>query len=693
MIKVLIVDDDEKVRNTALRCLARADVQLASAANGKHGLEQARRIRPDVVICDIEMPGLDGFELLESLRTDADLGKTLVMMLTSQTSRDAQRLGMTLGADDYLTKPFTDRELVSAFDGLLKKLGRMQAVVGAAVKDQEEYLRRIFAARLDGGPSGDRYGSDSRFESLETPSQILLQATVLFSDIRGFTSIAEKLTASEVANLLTEYFERACEPVIANGGQHLKMMGDGLMAVFTDQAESNKGESYEWPAPRRALAAALSMNELAKEFAHWVAKSFPGRGLPPFQTGFGIHCGEVAISQMGSSEDKVATAIGDTVNIAARLESSTKDLGWEIVASRTVVELAGEGVLTAAETSLAVRGKTTSIDVMEVKAISDMPDAMARTHRDVLKDMRDDFEANALIAARAVKGALGKKLAAFRNEREQTGSQLLLAGYKIVRRIGSGGMSSIYLATREPAGDLVVLKVLDARGEAADQMARFMREYSLLSTIRHPNIIRIYNQGFGEEHAYIAMEYFENGDLRSRMKHPLEPAVVVDITIQAARALSVIHALDIVHRDLKPENLMLRADGSIVLADFGIAKMVGTGEYPESTLTQAGELVGSPSYMSPEQVEAKMITHLSDLYSLGVMFYEMLTGERPYKGTSLMSLLAQQANAPPPKLPRGLEKFQPIVDRLMAKQPLRRYASAEALLADLAGYPSSHTLL
>ncbi len=686
MIKVLIVDDDPAVRAKALRCLAGPNVQLASAADGKLGLAQALELSPDLVICDVDMPGMDGFELLAALRESDTLHSTLVMMLTAQGSRDSMRLGMTLGADDYLTKPFTEAELRGAFDGLLKKRGRIEAVVGSAVKNQEDQLIGVYGRAFDGGVSGDRFPADPA-NVLTVASQNIIDATVLFSDIRGFTSIAEKLTAAEVARLLTEYFERICEPVLENRGHYLKMLGDGLMAVFIDDAGVRASPE------RRALDAALRMAAIAEDFAAWVETAFPDRGLARFQCGLGVHRGEVAISQMGSAADKVATPIGDTVNVAARLEGSSKELGWTIVASRAVTERAGDGIALDRSASLAVRGKEKPIDVVEVVGImiADPLDSFAATvvmkRPEVATDrsqLQTDVRNNADMAARAVKEALGAKLDLLRQHSFSSGSEApRLAGYSILQRIGTGGMSSIFLATREADGDLVVLKVLDAARDASEQMARFVREYALLSEIEHPNIVRIYHQGFSDKHAYIAMEYFENGDLRARMKGAFEPRVALVIATQVARALVRIHELGIVHRDIKPENLMVRADGSVVLADFGIAKSASADMASNPNLTQQGDMVGSPSYMSPEQIAGREVTPRSDLYALGVLLFEMLVGRRPYEGQTLIALLSLHSKAPPPELPKAVAQFQPVINRLMAKNPDDRYASANELLAEL----------
>lgn len=187
-------------------------------------------------------------------------------------------------------------------------------------------------------------------------------ATVLFADIRNFTALAEQLSSGEVAELLGAYFEHTCRPVLANGGRHLKFIGDGLLALFSD-------DSQEIPAARRAISAALGIALAAHEFRGWVDERFAGRNLPAFAIGIGLHAGEVTLCRFDVGESAEVTPIGDTVNVAARLEAGSKELGWTVVASRAVLERAGEGVQTQAAASLALRGRTEPVPVAEVTGL------------------------------------------------------------------------------------------------------------------------------------------------------------------------------------------------------------------------------------------------------------------------------------------------------------------------------------
>jgi serine/threonine-protein kinase PpkA len=509
----------------------------------------------------------------------------------------------------------------------------------------------------------------------------VLQATVLFADIRNFTALAEKLDSAEVAELLTEYFERACEPVLKSNGRYLKFIGDGLMAIFADEPDSAVA------AARQALSAALGLALSTQGFRAWLDKRFAGRGLPAFAIGVGLHTGEVALCRVGMADTRETTAIGDTVNVAARLEGASKELGWTVVASTAVLQAAGQGIQTGGMTALEVRGRNGYVDVAEITGLavgSDNTEGMA-TLASRADEVAAALQINSEITARAVKGALQSRLTALKDHVFTPGEEpLRLRGYRLTRKVGSGGMTNVYLAERDEDGLQVVLKVLEASGQgASEHLSRFIQEYTLLSRIRHPNVVRIYDQGFTDDHAYIAMEYFPRGDLRAELGAGMPRERVMEVLAQVAQALAAIHALDVIHRDLKPENIMRRDDATVALADFGIAKSLLASEQLAFTQTRHGDVVGTPYYLSPEQASGHAITPVSDLYSLGVMFYEMLTGERPYKADSLGVLLAHHLHSPTPTLPERDAPLQPILDRLMAKRPDDRFPTAGALLAEL----------
>jgi len=254
-------------------------------------------------------------------------------------------------------------------------------------------------------------------------------------------------------------------------------------------------------------------------------------------------------------------------------------------------------------------------------------------------------------------------------------------GYIVVKEIATSNFSSVYLARSERLRRSVVLKVM-SRGTTArelDDAERFQREYEIISSIAHRAIAEIYDFGALPQHQYLALEYIPCGDLRDRLRNPMSIDESLYYLRSIAEALRVIHVFGILHRDLKPANVMLREDNSPVLIDFGLARR----SMDDGGTTSAGQVLGSPYYISPEQAQGLRVDARTDLYSLGVMFYEMLTGQRPYSGKSAMDIMAQHAGAPVPRLPSGVSLQQALVDRLMAKQLSQRYASADELLADL----------
>ena len=260
---------------------------------------------------------------------------------------------------------------------------------------------------------------------------------------------------------------------------------------------------------------------------------------------------------------------------------------------------------------------------------------------------------------------------------------VIIRGHRCIRQVGSGGMCKIYLAESERAGTLVVLKVFSQVPDVSERFIsfdRFLQEYEIVAGLNHKNIVRIYDLGVADDHAYIAMEHFPAGDLRQRMKAPLMPATALGFLQQIASALDAIHSVGVLHRDLKPANVMLRADGSVSLIDFGLAK----ANENDISLTGTREIFGTPYYMSPEQGHAEIIDARSDLYSLGVVFYEMLIGRKPFNGATAMEVIYKHKRAELPEIAPEFAFYEAVLRRLLAKSPDDRYQSAGELLRAIA---------
>jgi len=262
-----------------------------------------------------------------------------------------------------------------------------------------------------------------------------------------------------------------------------------------------------------------------------------------------------------------------------------------------------------------------------------------------------------------------------------------LGRYEVLGELGQGAMGVVYRA-KDPLIDRVVaIKTINlglALDEKEEYEERFYQEAKAAGRLNHPNIVTIYDVGRSGDVAYIAMEFLEGRELRDIMNEEglLPVAQVLEIVAQVAQGLAYAHEFDIVHRDIKPSNIMVIRDGHVKITDFGIARMASS-----SVRTQTGMVLGSPKYMSPEQVMGKEIDQRSDIFSLGVMLYEMLTGETPFQGENVNAIMYQTLNAipaPPNSLSAAVpEMVNFIAAKALAKGVDDRYQDAKDMASDL----------
>ncbi|MGA2709921.1 MAG: serine/threonine-protein kinase [Steroidobacteraceae bacterium] len=266
-----------------------------------------------------------------------------------------------------------------------------------------------------------------------------------------------------------------------------------------------------------------------------------------------------------------------------------------------------------------------------------------------------------------------------------------VAGYRLLKKIAHSSAATVYLARNEKLAQQVALKVQPIKGHASvseDDRRDFARECEILASLNHRSIADVIDFGLTSEYLYLALEYFPCGSMRERLQNPVSEADAVNYARQIAEALQVVHAAGVVHRDLKPSNIMLTTDNRVVLIDFGSAR----AQLVATDLSRSDLQTGTPYYVCPEQIAGNHPDQRADLYSLGIVFYEMLAGSLPFRGNNLTDILNAHRNAAPPPLPAALARYQPVIDRVLAKNPNDRYPSAGHFLEALrdAGGSAAH---
>ena len=491
-------------------------------------------------------------------------------------------------------------------------------------------------------------------------------ATILYARLHNVLPVCNAMPPQLSAGFADDLREVLETPITKQNGVVAQRRPDSILAIFANPPGEKPDHARR--VQRAAVLAVHNAAALNQRVAKKMPKSAPA---PRLALAAGVHLGpdEVAASARGTSGSVRAT--GEAIEVARGLECTAPDVGWSIVASRQAYHAAGARVEAGSFGSVALPDDS-FVDLAEVTGLARQKES--RNPPAVYQSLRDSIDRNRKMHDRPQDLARAASEAARSNA-----LHFSIEGYRIVRKIGEGGMASIYLAVGESAEKLVlkVMRIVD--DQQGDHLQRFIQEFALLAQAKHPNIARIYRQGFCAGHAYIAMEYFDQGDLRSRMAGGIDAGKALVYLRQTAAALQAIHAAGIVHRDLKPDNLMLRKDGSLALGDFGIAKHVSMA----LTDTAHGEVVGTPYYLSPEQAMGRPVDQRCDLYSLGLIFYEMLTGEKPYRASSAEELLDMHVNAPVPLLRPPHDRFQPLLERMMAKDCDQRFSSAGDLLQHL----------
>jgi class 3 adenylate cyclase len=482
-------------------------------------------------------------------------------------------------------------------------------------------------------------------------------ATFMYARVRNFNAACQTMQGSELAEFVNEVRRILQKAALELGGHVAQRRPDSILCAFTHRDE----DALPTHAKRALHAAILTVHQCV-QLADRIAARPQSAGKPPLSIAVGVHLGHGDVRARASNPEMVS-ATGEAVEIARFLEVVASDLHWSIVASLGTRQAAGTRVEAGRNGSLPLPDES-FLEVVEVTGL--VPRPGSQTPESHYADLRTAVQRNQQLARSTSPNG------------DSGGGHMVIENYRLVRKLGEGGVATVYLAQPTGGGAVQVLKVLRMGDRAgADEVQRFIAEFALLAKIDHPNVARILKQDFSAGCAYIAMEYFPLGDLRSRLRgSSIDPGIALYYLHQIAAGLEAVHQAGIVHRDLKPDNVMLRADGLLALTDFGVAKQTSM----KLTDTGAGEIVGTPYYISPEQILAEPVGPRCDIYSLGVMAYEMLTGQKPYKASSAQALLEMHVHAPVPQLPPQHKRLQPLLDRMMAKDPSQRFASATEVL-------------
>ena len=334
---IVVMDDDAGTRLLVSQVLKNDGYDVLAAVDGEKGLALIKTHRPDLIVSDVQMPLMDGFEVLENVRSDPAIAATPVILLTSLAERSHMRLGMTTGADDYLTKPFEPQELKDAVNAQLEKLVRLDVMrtlavntavtyaVSSAVKAERLDIHAMYEARLS--QSLSEQWPDGGFVR---PSEKFASATALFADMRDYGHWAQRLSSTELGDVVQQFYGTVGDTVHLFGAHHMQFVGDGMLCVFVDA-----GDTKSVNHGLRAARAALGLNDTTRRLDTYVSQRFAGRDLPPFALNIALHSGPIAFAKLDGpfGISGQTTPVGDVISTALKLYSGQPRLDWPVAAS------------------------------------------------------------------------------------------------------------------------------------------------------------------------------------------------------------------------------------------------------------------------------------------------------------------------------------------------------------------------
>lgn len=370
MSLIVVMEDDAGTRTLVASVLKKDGHDVLTAEDGAKGLLLVEEHQPDLVISDVQMPEMNGFQMLAALRRKPSLANTPVILLTSLQERAHMRIGMTTGADDYITKPFRPGELrEAAMAQLNKRIMRaslqnmaVDAAVQTALEEQKHQLAKLYEQRLakelsDRWPTAEAGSADEQFA----------HATVLFVDVPNYASVAERLDAAELTDLVKRFYGSAGDTIHLFGARHIQFIGEGLLAVFvnsTDTRSVNHG--------LRAARAALGLVESAHAMRQYLQGRYPDRKLPRFEVTVALHSGPVTLTVLDDPLHGAASQVlpvGDVVTAVMQLQQQALLLGWSITASVATLRGVTGAVKIDRRALIELPGRTAPIDAAELVAL------------------------------------------------------------------------------------------------------------------------------------------------------------------------------------------------------------------------------------------------------------------------------------------------------------------------------------
>ena len=367
---IVVIDDDAGTRLLVSQVLKKEGYQVLAAEDGAKGLSLIREHKPELVVSDVQMPLMDGFEVLDQVRGEPSLAATSVILLTSLQDRSYMRLGMTTGADDYLTKPFAPQELREAVCAQLHKRERAEAMrtegvdkaVQLALNEQRHKIGALYESRMVKAlsaqwPDSSTAPDDEKFAS----------ATVLYADMLDYGMWTQSLSSSELSEIVQLLYSSVGDTVYLFGAHYMQFVGDGMLCIFVDAADTHSVNHG-----LRAFRAALGLTNATRRIDAHAQKNLAGRGLPKFSLGVALHSGPVAFASLDGliSRTGQTTPVGDTVSAALKLFQGKPRLIWPVAASVQAYCLVTGAVLTGERALVQVPGRSQPMDTLEILGLT-----------------------------------------------------------------------------------------------------------------------------------------------------------------------------------------------------------------------------------------------------------------------------------------------------------------------------------